>query len=292
MKKVLIYGTMAVVCVTGMFALTGCSNKEESAGGEVDKSGTAVVETVKEIVLSDATDKWPSGVYDYYGLPEYTDGTLVYTKPNSDKAEVYYNTTVENFDIYLQKITAKGFRFSEITRKDDTIVGHIYDKEQGKGYRINVEIFPNSEVNINGTNTPYALLMYVEKMDYSEKNIQENLMTKFGLSNEDIMPKTISVVEATAEEVGTDTQIRLAVDFDSGLTDKEYLEYNKQIINACKNVAEDGKVYDKGGAEIDVNSLEEACLRFSYTYNGKAHTIYFCEMPKIGASLHMLVEVK
>ncbi len=292
MKKVLIYGTMAVVCVTGMFALTGCS-KDDQTSQKVDNEGTSVVqETAKEIVLSDKIDAWPSGVYDYYGLPAYTAGTLVYARENSKEGDVYIDTTLEEFDAYIKTVESKGFRYSEYTRRDGMALGYIYDKELGKGYRICVEYYPDGSVDVLKESKSYTLRFIVENVPYEEKNIQKDLMIEYGLTDEDIMPKGVNICSATAEPSMSDLQINFKFDFDSGVTEEQYLEYNKQMLEACKNVADDKKVYDNSGAEINIKDVSEVVMKWTYTVNGKTYKIYFCEMPKIGSSLHMLVETK
>ena len=292
MKKVLIYGTMAVVCVTGMFALTGCS-KDDQTSPKVDNEGTSVVqETAKEIVLSDKIDVWPNGVYDYYGLPAYTAGTVVYAQPNSEIGNVFINTTMDEFDAYVKTIESKGFRYGESSRGDNSITGKILDKNTGKGYYITVEYVEGNTYNVNGEEKPYTLRMCVEKMEYEPEDIQADLMKEFGLTNDDILPKFAKVNRAYTEEMGADTSVRFKFDFDVIITEGFYKEYNKQMLEACKKVSDDKKVYDNSGAEINVDDVNEVVMKWTYTVAGKTYKIYFCEMPTIGGSLHMLIETK
>lgn len=293
MKKVLIYGTMAVVCVTGMFALTGCSNKEESVGGEKDKTGTTVVEESrpKEIVLSDASDKWPAGVYDYYGIPEYTSGTLVYAQPNSNLGEVYFNTTLDEFDAYIKDIEAKGFRYAETARipNSSIVKGKIFDKETGKGYYIVVD-FMEKSMPLGGENKTFNLQFMVQNDGYPEKNVPEDIVKDFGLTNEDILPKDKDVYVLKKEDYGTQTKISLDLGFDASVTDKEYEEYQNQLVDACAKISENGLLNEKGET-VNADTLKkDLALSWQYTFGGKTYKIMFNSNHNIGDGLGFMIK--
>ena len=48
--------------------------------------------------VTNETNKWPSGVYDVYGIPKCTSGKLVYAMPNSEVGEVFAITLLKNVD--------------------------------------------------------------------------------------------------------------------------------------------------------------------------------------------------
>lgn len=292
MKKVLIYGTMAVVCVTGMFALTGCSNKEGSAGGESDKSGTTVVEESRptEIILSDATDKWPSGVYDYYGIPEYTSGSLVYARPNNKYGDVYYQTTMDELDSYLKNVTNKGIRIDEKAKTDSYASYYMFDKDAGKGFYVSVE-FENKKVDVNGESKDYNLYMSICEDAYPEKNIQKDLLVDYGFSDEEIIPQNVEVLTAEVLNYGAEKKVEFRTGFDVSVTEEDNKAYHAQIVDACAKLSDDGKLENLEGEKVSAQEVKDDFTTvWKYTINGKTHKINFTVQTGIGVSYNFVIQ--
>ena len=117
MKQKLKYLIIICLLTVMMFSLTACGNKENENISNDDKQvvedlNEESVETKKVKVSSDYT-KWPSGVYDVYGIPEYNAGTLAFAMPNDELGGVYYSTTINELKNYINLLLDKGFRISE-----------------------------------------------------------------------------------------------------------------------------------------------------------------------------------
>ena len=291
MKKVLIYGTMAVVCVTGMFALTGCSKSDENVKEEV--SGVETVEEAKrptEIVLSDNSSAWPSGVYDFYGIPEYKDGTIVYSRPNSKYGDVYIKTTLEDLDNYIKDVKTKGIRVDEKNKTDTTAKYKMFDKETGKGFYVEVT-FESKTIDTGSEVKDYDLYMSICEDEYPEKNIQTNLLAEYGFKDEDITPKNVEIFNAEVLNYGSQKKVEFRPGFDVTVSEENNKAYHAQIVDACASLSDDGNLENMDGEKVTPQEAKDEMLAvWKFTSGGKKYKINFTIQSGIGVTYNFLIQ--
>lgn len=273
MRKLL---TLALVC-TMAFSLAACGGGEKVSGKES--------ESVK---LSSATDKWPVGVYSPFGIPEYTAGSIVYSVPNDERGEVYINTTREEMISYIDGLIEKGFHMNERTyedlktRKWESF--QIYFPKHGGKYALycsynwenegkgsNVELYDENKDDYFYID--YNLYFSIYESSQPEGWNKKDILTYAGLTDDMIMIEDAQniVDEITTSYYGNTTTKGIDINFafDYNLTMDFVIEYENKLVNACKSMADDGKVMGLFG-ELNMDEVKEkGCSAWTYTYQGK-----------------------
>ena len=205
MKKILTYTLVIMILVAGIFVLTGCSSNETNGGQETMPENQEVV----EIVTNTDYTKWPKGVYDAYKIPEYTAGTHAISMIDDKNGTTFRKTTFSEFETYINGLLDKGYRMSEDHKdaikefndsdknKYNTIAVELYDAKPGKGYVVEFQYCAaeqSQEVREYEVENPepftyeFNLIMWVEEKNYPEESKDTELLTKYGISDEVVVP--------------------------------------------------------------------------------------------------------
>ena len=80
MKKKVLKDVLIFIALIIVLTLTGCEKKEEKIQEAKTVKLPKAIEYYeiekKEVSVTNETNKWPSGVYDVYGIPKCTSGKL------------------------------------------------------------------------------------------------------------------------------------------------------------------------------------------------------------------------
>ncbi len=297
MNKVLKYVLVIMILVFGLFTLTGCGKNTEN-----NELGNEQTDNKKEIeiVLSSDTTKWPNGIYDAYGIPEYKAGTFEFAFPNNENGEVYISTTFSEFKAYMNELMDKGFRIEDydLEQLNDYDPNDKYDVDgglylrvlapkQGEGYSITI-VFSEAknsrllrayefegieeDITIN-----YNMTMYIEKRDYPAESKDTDLLTEIGLSDEAVIPEfKLYTIEKDKDERGH-YNINFDAGYDFELTKEQSNKYKMKMVNEILKVSDDGKIYDVRGNEELVTDDDKLVGAYVYKYQGTRYRIY-CEL--------------
>lgn len=322
MKQKLKYLFIICLLTVMMFSLTACDNKEPENADKVDEQAAAEsneekVETKKVNVSSDHT-KWPVGVYDVYGIPEYTAGTLVFAAPNDELGRVYYSTTFNELKNYINLLLDKGFRISE-EDKDDLdnydptdpflyggLNGTIYAPEKNAGFVLNYGFSEESttqtmysyeydmETFENGSDSvvaPFNMSLYIELKENSKKETDKDLFVKYGVTDEYAIPKFDYNFFKKQEEDDENYDVAVVYfGYDSAITTEDAVSYMIQLQKACKAIADDGKLYDSRN-EKEIEIVEEGVdSAFTYIYQGTVYRVMIEKNSNIGESSAVVFE--
>ncbi len=283
-----------------LVGLTGCSNESENATTETSNEDEVMQEDegIKIETSGDYT-KWPSGVYNAYNIPEYTFGEVGFAVPYSETGEVYLNTSLTELRAYINLLTAKDFKISESDMKqlneydptdeydyEERISGTIYAPTKGAGYTINYSFSAKTSeqtitaYSFEGMTEDYTFTLNcsfsISEEEYPEENIGKDLLTEYGLTDEDVLPKfKVYVAEKNVDDERT--IVFFDYGYDSNLSEEEVNAYKLQIAKACEKVADDGKVYSSSGEEtlsVDENFVNSV---FVYKYKDVEYRVV-CEI--------------
>lgn len=294
MKKALICGTLAVVCVTGMFTLTGCSKKGEEGDVSAKAGTSSVQESAKEVKVSKDTSKWPSGVYDYYGIPEYKYGTFVYAEEEAKDGKVYFDTTFDDAKKYLTELEGKGLRYSILMEGSNKnfLYAKICASEPGKGFYVFFELETGERyVDVNGEDVKYTMCMNVREETYPEKNIPDNIATSYGLSNDAFLPKGVEIYEAKITTEDEVTKVEFDAGFDILISEDMVKTYHSQLIDECVKASDNGKITDYYNRAITVEKAkEDFVFGWNYTVGGKTYKVTFGQDVGLGVGYRVIFE--
>lgn len=307
MKKKIFKDVLIFIMLIVLLALTGCEEKEEKSESKTVKMQNAIeyyeIEK-KDVIVTADTNKWPSGVYDVYGIPKCTQGKLVYAMPNSEIGEVFYKATITDFKAYVNKLMDAGFRMNSnhlatINKapKDLSMEVKIYSPNVGDGYVLNI-VYTNKD-NGKGVDALikadpekgidkdaeffYNMYIKVEPKAYSKKLVHDDLLTYYGISNEVMTPKfdfATIIRDAKNPEAVT---IKIDIGYDRTITEDDILNYKRQIAEEIQKVSDDKKIYTYDGEEISVDDFVEFKLHeLQYNYKGKSYLMLFELTTEIG----------
>lgn len=291
MKKGLIYGTMAVVCVTGIFTLTGCS-KDEQIVKESENEEIGFVEESRptEIILSEATDAWPAGVYDYYGIPAYKSGTVIYASPKSETGRVYIRTTADELVKYLNDLEKTGIRVHTKTKTDSYQSYNLYDKNPGKGFYVVVDFEEKTEF-LGGSDVTYNLYFSIVEEQYPEKNIQKDILLDYGFKDEDIIPKNVEIFNAELQNYGSQKRVEFRPGFDVSVTEDDNKAYHAQIVDACARISDDGNLENLEGEKVTPQKIKDDFTNvWKFTTGGKTYKINFTIQSGVGVTYNFVIQ--
>lgn len=316
MKKIIIYTLVFVMLALSLIVLTGCGTSEKIA--DVDGNDEAIedVEEKPEIVTTGEYTKWPSGVYGAFEIPEFTQGTIGFAEPYSENGTVYVNTDLASLRSYIYTLTAKDFRISDADMEnlkeydpmdeynmESGITGTIYAPTQGAGYTISYSYsakgmsqtipaysFENITEDYTYESNCYFSLNFEE---YPEENIEKDLFTKYGLADEDVLPK-FKIYTAEKDDTAKGSEL-VTFDFgyDTCLSEEEIATYRLQIANACEKVSDDGKIYDYDGEEvIETEEDKKATPVYVFKYQGTEYRVITEMHSGFGERGAIIIEVK
>lgn len=155
MKKKVLKDVLIFIALIIVLTLTGCEKKEEKIQEAKTVKLPKAIEYYeiekKEVSVTNESNKWPSGVYDVYGIPKCTSGKLVYAMPNSEVGEVFIKGTPNDLKAYVNKLIDAGFRMNSnhlaiINKvpKDLNMETKIYSPNVGDGYVLNI-VYTNKD---------------------------------------------------------------------------------------------------------------------------------------------------
>lgn len=307
MKKIIIYMLVFVMLTCGLVVLTGCGTDEETTDAEGNNEIIEEDEEKTQIVTTGEYTKWPSGVYGAYGIPEFTQGTIGFAEPYSENGTVYINTDLTSLRSYIYMLTAKDFRISDSDMEslkeynpmdeydmERGITGTIYAPTQGAGYTISYSYsakgtsqnvpaysFENITEDYTFESNCYFSLSFEE---YPEENIEKDLFTKYGLADEDILPK-FKIYTAEKDDTSQGSEL-VTFDFgyDACLSEEEIATYRLQLANSCEKASDDGKIYDYNGENVIASEDDKkATPVYVFKYQGTEYRVIsemnsgFCE---------------
>ena len=260
---------------------------DKDTGSGKDADNGSAFGTVK---TSGATDKWPSGVYSAYGIPDFKGGKVAYAAPNDEYGYTYMQSTREEFITFVDDLLAKGFRMREGDRErlnERTWESFdIYFPDYGGDKYIS--IYYNFDPETNGMTTEdwdedgnevsfqYNFGIYICQSSYPEGWTQSNLLTAVGIPDEVMIPdnanKMVDEVEVfikNAEPVYIMFSIEFT--FDYYLSAEFWGPFCFDFARACEDASDDGKIISIFTQEaIDIDTAEWKDLSsFAYTHNGK-----------------------
>lgn len=288
-KNIIKYALLVIIMLFMLLALTACSNNEENTGTEVnpEEQVSSGSEERKIETTGDYT-KWPAGVYAAYGVPEFTGGTIGFAEPYNENGNVYIKTDINNLRAYIYLLKTKGFRISESDEKslkaydptdefyaEQGISGTIYAPTQGAGYTIS---YSYQEKVYEQTVPPYSFENMEEEYtfesnctfsisieEYPEENIESDLLTEYGLSNEDVLPKFKTFIAERNRDNEKVARVHFDFGYDSSNSEEDVAAYKLQVANACERIADDGKIYNNKGDEV-ITSEEDKKGMYSFVY--------------------------
>ena len=294
MKKILTYTLVIMILVAEIFVLTGCSSNETNGGQETMTENQEVV----EIVTNTDYTKWPKGVYDAYKIPEYTAGTHAFSMPADKNGTTFRKTTFSEFETYINGLLDKGYRMPEDHKdaikefndsdknKYNTIAVELYDAKPGKGYVVEFQYYAaeqSQEVREYQLENPepftyeFNLIMWVEEKNYPEESKDTELLTKYGISDEVVVPdfKTYTIEKYEDDEGRININIDAGYDYE--FSQKEINEYRTRLANELLKISDDGKIYDMRG-EKELTAEEDKLIGYYvFKYQGAEYRCY-CEM--------------
>lgn len=307
MKKKILKDLLIFIVLICLLALTGCEEKEVKTENKTVKMQNAIeyyeIEK-KDVTVTADTNKWPSGVYDEYGIPKCTQGKLVYAMPNSEIGEVFYKATAADLKAYVNKLIDAGFRMNSnhlatINKapKDLNMEIKIYSPNVGDGYVLNI-VYTNKD-NGKGVDALikadpekgiekdaeffYNMYIKVEPKAYSKKLVHDDLLTYYGISNEVMTPKfdfATIIRDAKNPEAVT---IKIDIGYDKTITEDDILNYKRQIAEEIQKISDDKKIYTYDNEEISVDNFIDFRLdELNYNYKGKSYLMLFELTPEIG----------
>lgn len=281
MKKLLVLA----VSLALVLSLAACGGDNGSPAG--NNGGTTK--------LSSATDKWPSGVYNPLGVPEYKAGKLVYAYPNDEGGNVFYNTTREEVIAYIDSLKEKGFHMYENnyeslkTKSWESF--EVYFPNPGGKYALSVIYSWENDGKGNNTELYEEDSGEVFTIDYNlcislinhgapEGWNTKNLLTSVGLTDDMLMIENankiisgvnksdmMSVMAASKGYLYAGMGIGFA--FDYNLTKEFLIDYELKLLDACKSISDDGKVTGIFG-DLNMEEIKtKGCSAWIYNYNGK-----------------------
>lgn len=297
MKKTITYVLIIMLLVVGIFALTGCSSNEKNGGfGALDK----VNEEIEKVEVVPATDhtKWPAGVYGAYGLPEYTAGTLQFSVPGETQGVTFIKTTYDEFKSYLTGLLDKGYRMIEEDKdliedfnysdmsQYNSVAFELYDPKPGKGYVVEIQYYAKEQTKnvfdgefegVEPFSYNFNLLMWVEERNYPEEKKDTNLLTKYGLSDEVIVPdfKTYTIEKYEDDEGRININIDAGYDYE--FSNEEINNYRIRLANEILKISDDGKAYDMRGEKEIITEEDKLIGYYLFKYQGAEYRCY-CEV--------------
>lgn len=281
-----------------LISLTGCSNDNETLVIETNNEDEFVQE-IKAETSGDYT-KWPSGVYNAYGIPEYTYGEVTFAVPYSEKGEVCLNTSITELRAYINLLLTKDFKISESDLKElneynpmdeidleEGLSGTIYAPTKGAGYTISYSYReePNESVitaysfeNMTEDYTYKSNCSFALSIEeYPEENIEKDLLIEYGLTDEDVLPKFKVYVAEKGSAYDDRAVIFFDFGYDSNNSQEDINAYRLQIAKACEKISDDGKIYNYSGNDIVNVDDDFSSPAFVYKYKGVDYRVV-CEI--------------
>lgn len=308
MKKKVLKDVLIFIALIIVLTLTGCEKKEEKIQEAKTVKLPKAIEYYeiekKEVSVTNETNKWPSGVYDVYGIPKCTSGKLVYAMPNSEVGEVFIKGTPNDLKAYVNKLIDAGFRMNSnhlaiINKvlKDLNMETKIYSPNVGDGYVLNI-VYTNKD-NGKGVDALikadpekgiekdveflYNLYIKVEPKAYSKKLVHDDLLTYYGISNEIMTPKFEFATMTRNTKDPAAVSILLDIGYDRTITEDDILAYKRQIVEEVQKVSDDKKIYTYNDEEISVDEFIDYRLEeLKYNYKGKSYSILFELSTEVG----------
>lgn len=316
MKKTITYILVAIILIFSLICLTGCGNSEQITNSEENSVNAENSEKV-EVVTSGEYKKWPSGVYNAYGIPEYTYGEVVFAEPYSENGSVHLNTTITELRSYVNLLITKDFKINEENltslkeynpnpdseyELEKELRGTIYAPKEGAGYTISYAyrakpyegmIPANSFENITEDyEYEYNCSLYINIEEYPEENIESDLLTKYGLSNEEILP-TFKIYEAEKNDSSRMDVVFMNMGYDSYHSEEEIKSYKLQLANAFEKSSDDSKIYDYSGESVISTDEEKKELNaFVYKYEGTDFLVVLEMYAGYSANMYIRIENK
>ena len=286
---------------SGSDSATGNSN---SSGGSDNGFGT--------VKLSKATDKWPSGVYDAYGVPEFKAGKVSFTYPEDESGAVYMQCTREDMLAYVDALLAKGFRISDIDYEcmqertwesfeiyfptpggEFSIDGYFTYENEGKG---NTE-YGWQEDEEEDFEFTFNFRMYIAQRGKPEGWTKKGLLEKIGISDDVIMvPDASKVVGSVDTLFMTEDPLyyMFEVDFhfDYNLTIEYIRAYSVKLAEAFIKASDDGQILELfTQSPIDPSAkLDTGIPSFLYNYGGKMHMVMISGESGFGQGITIVVQ--
>lgn len=306
--------------LTLVFCFTGCGENAEALGDllnriseakdsgqddddynedEEDYSEDTGTEDSVNIRTSDKTDVWPAGVYDALGVPEYTEGEIVYAYPNDEEGHVFINTTREELIAYVDELLAQGFHMADYNYEN--LQSHswesfnLYFPEAGGEY----SLYCYYSWENDGTGSSeliwdensgeefeihYNVMMDLYRHGYPQGWNCEGGLESVGISDDKLKIENADKIVESVESIsyGMDmVYVGMGIDFafDYNLTPDFWRPFQSKLAQACADAADDGKIVDYSGEAIDISAVaEEGLSGWLYTYDGKLLMVQvFCE---------------
>jgi len=296
-------------------ALSGESSSDtgdhsDDADKDAD-SNSSSSNPIGKITLSNATDKWPSGVYNAYSIPEYKAGKVVYTYPEDEAGSVFIETTREDMLAYIDGLLAKGFRMSEgdYERMQERswesfeiffpdyggafgIEGHFSFENDGKGTSTWTYDDDGNDVEFY-----YNFSLHMAQHGSPEGWTRKDLLAAVGISDDALIfsgaDKSVGSIDVTFSMTDP-VYIMFEIDFtfDYNLTREFWVPYTLKLAQAFIDASDDGKIVETFTQEpIDLaTKQEDGVPGFLYTHGGKTFMVQLAGETGYGEELTIVVQ--
>ena len=290
---------------SGTGAHTNEADNSSSSNGSDSNPGTG------RVTLSNATDQWPSGVYNAYGIPEYKAGKVIYAYPEDESGNVFIQTTREDLLAYIDGLLAKGFRMSEgdyeRMQERSWESFEIYFPDYGGAYAIEGNFsFENDGKGNSSTLYDddgneeafyYNLSLYMANHGLPEGWTRKDLLSAIGISDDVLIfpgaNKSVGSIDVTFS-MADPVNIMFEIDFtfDYNLTKAFWTPYTLKLAQAFIDASDDGKILETFTQEpIDLAAKQEDGVPgFLYNYNGKMFMVQMAGESGYGEGLTIIVQ--
>jgi hypothetical protein len=297
-------------------AITGSEASDEPADEPEDRTERAdEPQGEAEIQTSDATDKWPAGVYDAIGFPAYEAGKIAFSYPGDESGGVYIaDTTREDILAFLEQLRAAGFRWSDSDQERAAESSwndvEIFFPEPGNRYSVNLQYsFENDGAGTSAyvyldenaseeTEIFYNVYFYIENHgDPSNWSWnQTGLLEAYGIPDEAIM---IDNADQIVEEVNNDDMAMMGgitIEFvhDFELTAEVWRPWAIRLLEACVAASDNGQVLDTWTQEpLDIEAAksgDNTLSSFLYPDQGKTYMMQLFSESGYGESITVMFQ--